>query len=129
MRSCGKKKTAHRAVFSHLLDLRQGIVLVDPLLNLHHIVIHLAGADDHAVDTGVDNEAAAHGAGGGMLQQLTGGGLTSGQIHGGAEGVPAGGGDDGVHLGMDAAAQLIALAGGAFAWPVSGQCVYSRYPS
>ena len=46
------------------------------------------------------------------MDQLAGLGVPPGQIEGAAQNIPPGGGDNGVGLGMHAAAELIALAGG-----------------
>ena len=79
---------------------------------MDHAVIPVRVADDHPLDARVDDESAAHGAGGGVVEELPGLGLPARQVQGGAQGVPPGGRDDGVHLRVDRAAQLIALAAG-----------------
>ena len=96
-----------------LLDaLRQRIVVVDPVLHFDGTVFGGGIADDDALDTGVDDQAAAHGAGGGVGDQLAVLGVAAGHVQGGAQGVLTGGRNDAVGLGVDAAAQLVALAGG-----------------
>ena len=90
----------------------QGIDLPYPGPHVDPQVIPRPGTDDHPVDPGVDDNPAAHGAGGGVVEEGAVSGLPAGQIEGGAQGVPPGGGDDGVHLRVDRAAQLIPLAGG-----------------
>ena len=63
-------------------------------------------------DAGVDDQPAAHGAGGGAGDQLAGFGVLAGHVEGGPQHLAAGGGDDGVGLRVDGAAQLIPLPGG-----------------
>ena len=92
--------------------LRDRVVLIDPILHGCDGVVRGAIADDHLFDACVDDQAPAHGTAGGVLKQLAGLGVPPCQIERGAQGLAAGGGDDGVCLGMDAAAQLIPLAGG-----------------
>ena len=85
---------------------------MDPVLHPDHGVFPLGVADDHPGHARVDDDPAAHGAGGGIVEEAAVLGLPPGQIEGGAQGVPPGGGDDGVHLRVDGAAQLVPLAGG-----------------
>ena len=47
----------------------QGVVLPHPVGHLHHPVLRAGVPDDHPLDAGVDDEAAAHGAGGGAGNQ------------------------------------------------------------
>ena len=90
----------------------EGVVLLDPLLDIGNRVGIRAGAADDLSDAGVDNQAAAHGAGGGVGKVLSGGGVLPGEVEGAAHHIPAGGGNDGVGLGMDGAAEFIAFAPG-----------------
>ena len=76
----------------------QGVVLPHPVLHLDHGVILPGAADHHPVDAGVDDEAAAHGAGGGAGDQLPRGRVLAGHVEGGPQHLPPGGGDDGVGL-------------------------------
>ena len=63
----------------------------------------------HPADARVDDEPAAHGAGGGAGNEFPGGRVLAGHVEGGPEGLAPGGGDDGVGLRVDRAAQLVPL--------------------
>ena len=49
---------------------------------MYHAVGGLTAADDDPLNAGVDDEATAHGAGGGVPQQLAGLGVSTGEIEG-----------------------------------------------
>ena len=55
----------------------------DPSSHMDYGVLPLGVSDDHPVYARVDDEAPAHGAGGGVMEQLAALGLPSGQIEGG----------------------------------------------
>ena len=84
----------------------------DPVLHVQNVVGRGSAADDDLRKTGVDDHPAAHRAGEQVGDQLARGDVAPGQIDRAADALAARGGDDGVHLGVDAAAELIALAGG-----------------
>ena len=106
--------------------LEQGVVLIDEVVNdlavpakalhspLHgdHLEFRFRPADHHPVQTRIDDHAAAHKAGGSVIQQLPGGSVAAHQIDSAPRHVPPGGRDDGVGLGVDTAAQLVPLAAG-----------------
>ena len=94
------------------LLLRQGVVLLHPALDLCHGIAPRPGPGDDPLQAGVDDHAAAHGAGGGVGEDPAGGRVPPRQIESSPRHVPPGGGDDGVGLGVDAAAELVALAPG-----------------
>ena len=75
-------------------------------------ILRLCVADNDALDTCIDNHTTAHVAGAGIGNQCTCLGIAHGQIKGSADHLASGGCDNGILLGMDTAAQLIALATG-----------------
>ena len=102
-----------RGSVDNFSEAEKGIVVFDPVADGDGAVFLFAAADDHLVNTGVDNLALAHGAAHGVLVELTVG-FPAHKVQCGADHVPAGGGDDGVGLGVDRAAELVAFAGGDF---------------
>ena len=88
-----------------------GLVVVDPFLDGDDAIFCRAVADDDVFDSGVDDLPLAHGAGGRIRQQLVRLRLPADEIERRPEHVLARGRDDGVRFSVDAAAELIALAG------------------
>ena len=85
----------------HALD---GLVVLDPVLHVHHGVFGGGVANDDLGNAGVDDVPAAHGAGGGVVQQLPRDGVPAAEVEGAADALAAGGGDDGVGLCVDGTA-------------------------
>ena len=94
------------------LQHEDGIVILDPVADRDGPVFCLRGPDHDLLDAGVDDLPFAHRAAHRVAEQLVGAGIPADQIDRRADHVPPRGRDDGVRLGMDAAAQLVALAGG-----------------
>ena len=82
-----------------------GIVVVHPVAHERGRVFVCAGAADDLRDAGVDDEPAAHGAGGRFRIIAAGGGVAPDKIERRAHHVAPRGGNDGVGLGVDAAAE------------------------
>lgn len=114
-KSCRRAFTLRQwilCLFAGLGGVDDGIVVEDPVLHVQNVVGRGGAADDDLRKTGVDDHPAAHRAGEQVRDQLARGDVAPGQIDRAADALAARGGDDGVHLGVDAAAELIALAGG-----------------
>src|SRR5699024_3905422 len=60
-----------------LMVLGQGIIIPDPILHLDDGIFRGAGADNDPFRTGIYDHSAAHGAGGGIAEDLSGGGVLS----------------------------------------------------
>ena len=86
------------------------IVLVDPLLHGHDLELRLRAADDDLFEPRVDDLAAAHGTARRVVQLLARARVAAHKIDGAADHVAPGRRDNGVRLGVDAAAELVALA-------------------
>lgn len=89
-----------------------GIIFVDPLLDLHDGILRFCVADDDALQSGVDDRSAAHGAGGGVAQELSAVGVTADEIQCRTDAFIARSGDDGICFCVDAPAKLIAFSAG-----------------
>ena len=87
--------------FSSRLFFRQGVVLLHPFLHVHNPELAGSGAGDNVFQARVDNHAAAHGAGLGVIEYGACGGVLPGQIEGAAGPIPAGGGAEGQGDGFD----------------------------
>ena len=94
------------------VGIDDGVVVKDPFLHIDDIICRLGPADDDLGQAGVDDHAAAHGAWLQARQQFAAGNLPRDDIHRTADALAARGGDDRVRLGVNAAAELVPLAGG-----------------
>lgn len=93
-------------------ESKDRVVVFYPVAYHDGAVLRGGGADDNALDTGVYDLALAHRAAHRIAQKLVRARVTPDEVDGRSYHVAAGGGDDGVGFGVDAAAELIALAGG-----------------
>ena len=70
---CGAGPRVHIIyIICILYLLGQRVVLADPILHMDNGILLVCAADHHPVDARVDDHAAAHGAGRGVVEQLAG---------------------------------------------------------
>ena len=67
-------------LFHPAADACNGLVVFHPVLHIHYGKLRGRVADDHLGNPGVDDISAAHGAGGGVVEQFAGGGVAPAEI-------------------------------------------------